>query len=93
MANLLRETANLNLEINKGSDFSATFTFPYDLSSYSATAELRASRFGANVDYFTVSISSADLTISLTDTETGALTAEEYFWLLETTLQIQSLPK
>jgi len=80
-----------NLTIYTGTDFSQTFVLEddqsnsvKDLTGYNACAQMKRYESSQKTEDFTISFSSdrttGRITISLNDTETGALKAGKYFY-------------
>ena len=82
-----------NLIIDQGTTYSTSIDIaddndmPIDLTGYTGSAQIRKHYSSSNSTPFSVSIDSADgvVTLSLTSTQTGSLTAGRYVYDVELT--------
>lgn len=82
MATLTQEPGVLDIETVRGDDFSMSLTFSPVLTSYTFTASVLKPDGTEAVAFTQSSVSEAGATLSLTDTQTAALTCHAYSWEL-----------
>lgn len=81
----------LHITIDQGADFSQVIPMLYangaslDITGYTANSVVKKNYTAANTAVFTTAISGANLTLSLTDVETGAMAAGRYVYDIKLT--------